>query len=216
MEAKESRIRVYLVDDQSMIRAGFRSLLARDARFEVAGESGDPRRAIDAIGLLRPDVVLLDISMPGMNGIEAASRLHELLPETRTVIVTVHAEATYAAAAFRAGASGYVLKRAASGELINAIHAVMRGERYVAAELPAGVATGEVARERLTQRQRDVLQLVARGRSGKEIGAALRISTKTVEFHKARIMDQLGLRTTAELTRYAMAHGLVDDLPGGG
>ena len=159
--------------------------------------------------------ILLDISMPLLNGVEAARRLRAAAPDAKVIFVTMHADATYVAGAFRAGASGYVLKRCASLELLKAINQVLSGRAYVTpligkdlGELPgwprgAGEASGE-----LTVRQREVVQLVAEGHPVKEIAAILNITGKTVAFHKANVMRRLGIRSTAELTKYALEHGI--------
>jgi DNA-binding NarL/FixJ family response regulator len=206
------RPRVILAADHVLLREGVTKLLERE--FDVVAMVGDGQSLIEAARGHRPDVILLDISTPGLNGVEAARRLRALVPESRLVVVTVHDAAAFAAEAFRAGASAYVLKRSTAADLVEAIHAVLRGRRFVTRDLPPTVLldAGEAGNlpGELTGRQREVLRLVAKGHSGKEIANALGISIKTVEFHKARIMDQLGMRTTAELTRYAMARGLLD------
>jgi DNA-binding NarL/FixJ family response regulator len=169
---------------------------------------------------LRPDVVVLDIGMPEMNGIEAAQRVNKLLPDCKIVFVTQQLDPAYVYAAFKAGARAYVAKQSASNELVEAIHRALRNHYYVsslvgpkAAEFAAhdpGRNPSELFGGTLTQRQREVLQLVAEGKSTKEISTALHISNKTVEFHRNSLMDELGVRTTAELTRYALSHGIVN------
>jgi DNA-binding NarL/FixJ family response regulator len=208
------RPRVLLADDHALVIEGLRHLL--EGEVDLVGTVEDGRALLAAATQLKPDVILLDISMPGLNGIDAARQLTQLVPESKLVFVTMHGDPTYVGEAFRAGAVGYLVKRCAARELVQAIRTVLAGRPYitplVAADAPAmgtdpARAPGE--RGRLTPRQREVLQLVAEGHSAKEIAAALTVSVKTVEFHKARIMEHLSLRTTAELTRYAVAHGLV-------
>ena len=166
---------------------------------------------------LRPDIVTLDISMPHLNGIDAARKLHKELPDTKIIFVTMHADQAYVAEAFKAGATGYLLKRSAASELLQAIQSVMNGHTYVtpliAKSLVQSMVTGRTPAvktgHKLTPRQREVLQLVAEGNTVKEIATALDISPKTVEFHKTQLLEQLDIHTTAELTRYALAHGLI-------
>jgi DNA-binding NarL/FixJ family response regulator len=206
------RPRILIADDHVLVVEGLRKLL--EDRFDVVGTVDNGRALLAAAERLKPDLILVDVSMPLLNGIDACARLRTLAPASRVVVLTMHADVSYAAEAFRAGAAGYVLKASATSELVQAIEAVLRGERYVARALPAGIVAprsvaGATRPGRLTARQREVLQLVAEGRSAKQIAALLRISVKTVEFHKARLMEQLDLRSTAELTRYAVQHGIV-------
>jgi DNA-binding NarL/FixJ family response regulator len=194
-----TRPRVLLADDHALMVDGLRKMLERD--FELVGAVHDGRALLAAARALRPDVILVDISMPRLNGIDAVRQLRVLVPESRLVIVTMHADPTYVAEAFKAGASAYLVKRSAVGELVEGIRAVLRGQRYVTRALPprSGDARADRSAARaaglLTPRQREVLQLVAEGRLTKEIAAWLRISVKTVEFHKARIMGRLDLHT---------------------
>ena len=207
------RPRVLLADDHTLVLEGLRKILEPDC--EVVGAVEDGRSLLAAAKQLQPDIILLDISMPLLNGVEAARRLRAAAPDAKVIFVTMHADATYVAGAFRAGASGYVLKRCASLELLKAINQVLNGREYVTPlirkdlqDLPgwprgAGEASGE-----LTVRQREVVQLVAEGHPVKEIAAILNISGKTVAFHKANVMRRLGIRSTAELTKYALEHGI--------
>ena len=213
-----TRPRVLLADDHTLMLEGLRKLL--EPQCEVVGTVEDGRALVDAAERLRPDVILLDISMPLLNGLEAARRIRTLAPECKLLFLTMHTDPTYAREAFRAGASGYLLKRSAATELTNAIAVVLRGRRYVtplfsedvSQPLGSGAVKLTPLSGKLTPRQREVLQLVAEGYTRKEIGSLLKISVKTVEFHKGRIMDRLGLRTASELTKYAVAHG-VTELP---
>ena len=210
-----SRPRVLLADDHTLVLDGFRKLL--EDRCEVVGAAEDGRTLLRMAQELQPDIVTLDISMPQLNGVDAARKLKKLLPLTKLIFVTMHADPAYVNEAFKAGASGYLLKRSAGSELLQAIQSVMDGQCYVTPLVAKGlvnsVITGDnptVSKdEPLTVRQREVLQLVAEGMTVKEIASALNISPKTVEFHKSHIMTQLDLHTTAELTKYALVHGLI-------
>lgn len=210
------RPRLLLADDHTLMMEGLKKLLESD--FELVGAVENGRALVVAAQQLRPDVILLDISMPLLNGIEAAHQLNKTLPNAKLVFVTMHADPAYVEEGFRAGASGYVLKRSAASELIRAIWHVLKGRRYVtpllakeAPEGPSVSASGPPQFGRgLTSRQRELLQLIAEGRSAKEIATILNVSPKTVEFHKSNVMRKLGLRTTAELTRYAIRHGIVE------
>ena len=213
------RPRILLADDHTLVLEGLKRIL--DPEFELAGTVEDGLALLDAAQNLEPDVILLDISMPLLNGIEAARRLRKSLPRTKLVFLTMHADRTYVAEAFRAGASAYLLKRSAVSELVFAIHEVLKGRYYIAPliakDLVDFFVESRASRRReprpvsgdLTSRQRQILQLVAEGHSNKQIAGILKISIKTVEFHKSEIMKKLGLHTTAELTRYALAHGIV-------
>jgi DNA-binding NarL/FixJ family response regulator len=206
--------RVLLADDHTLVLEGFRRIV--EQRCEVVGAVEDGRALLEAATRLRPDLILLDISMPLLNGIDAARQLKKTLPDVKLVFVTMHADPAYVTEAFKAGASAYLLKRSAARELDQAIDSVLKGQYFVTALLTRELVTSLsedhatlfATRQDLTPRQREVLQLVAEGRTIKEIGALLNISPKTVEFHKAQIMFHLDLHTTAELTKYALAHGL--------
>ncbi len=210
------RPRVLMADDHSMILAGLRKLVEEEC--EVVGAVEDGRALVAAAQKLRPDLILLDISMPLLNGLEAARQLVKLVPESKIIFLTMHANSTYATESFQAGASGYLLKRSAASELSLAIRSVLQGQHYLTPSLTKDVlesvlkpSTGEVSKvacATLTGRQREVLQLVAEGCGTKEIATILNVSVKTVEFHKTRIMQQLDLHTTADLTKYAITHGL--------
>ncbi len=211
------RARILLADDHSLVAAGLCKLL--ESEFELVGTVGDGRALVAAAKKERPDVVLLDISMPLLNGVEAARQLQAALPASKLIFVTVHSDSPYVVEAFRAGASGYLLKRSAASELVTAIREVLAGNLYVTPLIGKGALEGilKVAEKRrplLSARQREVLQLVAEGHSAKEIAQILRISPKTVEFHKSWIMKKLDLHSTAELTRYALEHGIANSLSG--
>lgn len=213
-----SRIRVLIADDHALMLDGLRRLL--ESEYEVVGSASNGRDLVAAAEELQPDLILLDISMPIMNGLEAAKLLKQNECKARLVFLTMHRDPEYVKEALRIGALGYVLKHAAGMELAGALRDVMRGQLYLSPQLskatladllgPRGERSGRPSSE-LTTRQREVLRLVAEGHSGKVIAGLLGISQKTVEFHKASLMRQLGLHSTAELTRYAVTHRIVDD-----
>lgn len=207
--------RILIADDHTLMLEGLTRLLANE--FEVVGTAADGRTLLAEAERLNPDVVLLDVGMPEMNGIEAARRLAKSHPHIKIIFITQQLDPAYLHAAFSAGAMGYVAKQSAAVELVRAIRMALKG-RYYVTPLAAGdkfkrPAPGNnpapMFGAELTPRQREVLQLVAEGKSTKEISAALKISTKTVEFHRNSLMDELGVRTTAELTRYALSRGIV-------
>ncbi len=207
--------RVLLADDHRIVLEGLRGLLA--AEFELAGTATDGRQLIDLARECKPDVVVADISMPLLNGIDAVRQILEEQPGVKVVMLTMHPDQTYATRAFDAGASAYVLKHSASDELVTAIREVLRGGTYVSPALRNDALEEHLDQTRrhgkptleLTARQREVLQLLAEGKSAKEIGGVLGISSRTVESHKYKMMDDLGLKTTAQLLQYAVKHGLV-------
>ncbi len=213
------RIRVLLADDHTLVLEGLKRLLAAD--FDLVGMVENGRELLEVAPELKPDVVLLDISMPLLNGVDAARQLKKTEPEIKIIFLTMHAEKTYVTEAFNAGASGYLLKSSAASELVSAIQEVARGRVYLTPLIEAeglrlfidrsarsSLRVRPRAAGGLTARQREVLQLIAEGRTNKEIAGIMKISIKTVEFHKAEIRRNLGLGTTAELTRYALQHGI--------
>ena len=201
------RPRLLLADDHSLVIAGFRKLL--EPEFEVVATVDDGRALVSRAVELEPDVVLLDISMPLLNGIEAARQIRKLRPNIKLIFVTMHSDPNYAAEALRVGACGYVLKSSAASELSAALRAALEGGTYVTPLIATGGSPFSEQSSVLTPRQREVLQLVAEGKSAKEIASILNISLKTVEFHKAAIMNKLRLRSVAELTRYAIEHKII-------
>ena len=212
-----ARPRILLGDDHDLIIEGLRSLLIKE--FDVVGVASNGRELVAETERLKPDAVLIDVSMPVLNGMEAARQIKIACPGVKLLFVTQKADREYVQAAFRIGASGYILKQSAAGELIPALREVLLGHYYIAPSLRKGISEGLAHTQRnptelfggaLTTRQREVLQLVAEGKANKEIAGVLNVSIKTVDYHKARIMDELGLRTTAELTRYAIEHGMSD------
>lgn len=212
-----SRKRLLIADDHVLMLEGLARLLSQD--YEIAGTVANGRTLLSEAERIKPDAIVLDIGMPEMNGIEAARRLNKQVPESKIVFVTQQLDPAYVHAAFAAGAMGYVAKQSAATELVHAIRLALN-DRYYVTPLAGKEAAQSVTQDpvrnpaemfggRLTPRQREVLQLVAEGKSTKQIAALLNISTKTVEFHRNSLMDELGVRTTAELTRYALSRGIV-------
>lgn len=208
------RPRVLLADDHRLVAEGVKSLLAAD--FELVGVVEDGRALVAAARTLQPDVIVADISMPHLNGLDALAHLRQDNPRVRVVFLTMHQDVVYARRALEAGALGYVLKHSAPAELIAAIRAALEGKTYLTPALAGEVVQAlktDPANARdpvaaLTPRQREILHLLAEGRSAKEIGAALAISARTVEFHKYQMMEVLGLNTSAELVHFALKHGI--------
>lgn len=216
-KATEPMIRVLLADDHTLVRAGIHALLIGMPEVEVVGEAADGGEALKMALSLQPDVVLMDIAMKGMNGLEAAARLRQDLPSARVVILSMHATADYLQRALRAGVAGYMLKDAATLELRLALAAVMRGETYLSPAVSAPIVEGFLQHDRsagevdLTPRQREILCRIAAGQSTKEIAFQLGLSGKTVDTHRAQLMERLGIRDVAGLVRYALRAGLIDD-----
>jgi DNA-binding NarL/FixJ family response regulator len=207
--------RLVLADDHELILDGLRKILEED--FEIVATVTDGRAAVAAFEQFLPDLLLLDIGLPLLNGIEAARQVKRVFPGARILFITMQKDRIYIEEAFRAGGAGYMLKQAASRELLDAIRMVLQGQAYVSPQLAldAKALTADSANipahffgGRLTPRQKEVLQLLAEGKTMKEIGSILRISVRTVEFHKNGIIQELGVRTTAELTKYALEHGI--------
>ncbi|MGO8937803.1 MAG: response regulator [Mycobacterium sp.] len=195
---------------------GLRRILDRP-EFEIVGAVSDGRALVQAAADLEPDLIITDVAMPSLNGIEAASQISQQNQKSKIIFLTMHPEVVYARQALAAGGCGYVLKSSAGEELVTAIHDVLDGRVYVAKSIAQAVQQALEARpmssrsiDGLTVRQREVLQLLAEGRQAKEIAVTLKLSPKTVEFHKYRIMETLGVRTVAELARYAVKHGIVE------
>jgi len=210
-------VRVLLADDHALVRAGVRALLQNLDGVTVVAETGNGAEVLEFARAHRPDVVLLDISMPGLGGLEVSAQLRDALPEVRVVMLSMHANEEYVLQALRAGAAGYMLKDSATAELELALKAVMQGETYLSPPISKQVVEGYVQRvgaeqtasDNLTPRQRQVLQLIAEGHSTKEIAHRLNLSVKTVETHRAQLMERLQIREIAGLVKYAIRHGLV-------
>ncbi|HEX6885684.1 MAG TPA: response regulator transcription factor [Planctomycetota bacterium] len=215
-----SRIRVYLVDDQSIIRAALRSFLGARPDMEVIGDSGDPRAALTAIKSVRPDVVVLDITMPGLSGLDLLPQIRKDLPRTKVVMLTHHEGENFVQQALEGGAEGYLSKDSDPAELALAILAVQRGDPYVSPRVAAGLVRGvrggapaPAGRSRLadlTPREREVFQLLALGKSNKEVASALDISLGTAKKHRENLQRKLGCSSAAELARLAIREGLLE------
>ncbi len=212
------KARLVLADDHTIVTAGLKALLER--QLEVAATVADGRAAVAAVKELKPDVVILDISMPLLNGIDAARLIRKSQPGVKIVFLTMHTDVTYVREAFAAGASAYVVKHSAALDLLTAIREALDGRMYVSSVVAKDVVQAMLDNSHpekqkpshdLSPRQREILQLVAEGRSAKEIAKILNLSPRTVEFHKHRLMQQLDLHTTAQLTQYAIRHGIISD-----
>lgn len=210
-----SRPRILIADDHRILAEGLRGLL--EPEFEVVAVVADGRELLSAAKEHRPDVIVADVTMPSLNGIDAAAQLRDCGVKAKVVFLTMHRDVAYARRAMDAGAAGFVLKHSVASELVTAVREALRGQTYVtpmiAGELLQSYREGDSPSHApghwLTPRQREVLQLIAEGRSAKEVAAVLKISIRTAEAHKARILEALGLRTTAELVQYAIRHGII-------
>lgn len=211
--------RIFIADDHVLVLEALCAILERE--YEIAGTAKNGREAVERAVVLKPDIIVLDVSMPELNGIEAMRQIHRSGCSAKTIFVTQQLEPAYIRAAFDAGAMGYVAKQSASSELLLAAKMALSGRYYVTPLATPKAGFDRSARSSrtnpaemfgagLTTRQREVLQLVAEGKTTKEVAQRLNISPKTVEFHRNAIMDQLGMRTTAELTRYALSHGMIE------
>jgi DNA-binding NarL/FixJ family response regulator len=216
-----SKIRVLLVDDHTILRAGLKMMLNAQPDIEVVGEASDGRRAIAEAQRLQPGVILMDITMPEYNGIEATRQVKRLLPDVRVLVLTMHENEEYLFQVLRAGASGYMLKEVADTELISAIRLVNRGSFYLSSSAQSMMVGDYLQRVRsgeehdsyseLTEREREILKLVAEGYTNNQIAERLFISPKTVDTHRTHVMDKLNLHSRAELVKYAMRRGLIED-----
>jgi len=214
--ARAEELRLVLADDHRLFLAGLRQLLGKQPGIRIVAEVNTGLEAVAAAAEHRPDILLLDISMPELNGIEAARRIHDEVPDTQVIILSMHADRRYVTEALRAGARGYLLKNCAPEEVVRAIRTVARGrfhlaegiEQVVAEFVQATGTSGGSPFGILSSREREVLQLLAEGKSTKQIGDLLNVSVKTVETHRQHIMDKLDLHSIAELTRYAIREGL--------
>ncbi len=218
MNSTAKPIRVILADDHTLVRAGIRALLEKLPRVEVVGEAGDGREVLTLVKLHRPDVVLMDISMPGLNGLEAAARMARDFADVRVIILSMHHNEEYVWKALKAGAAGYLLKKAATAELATALQRVALGETYLSQEisdrLPKnfaldGIADRKSPLDQLTGRQREILQLIAEGQNTKGIAEVLKVSPKTVEYHRMKLMNSLNVHDAPGLVRFALRVGLI-------
>jgi two-component system response regulator NreC len=209
-------IRVLVVDDHAVVRSGLRRVLDAEEDIETVGEAANAERAVFEALEHKPDVVLMDVVMPGKSGIEGMPALLQALPETKVLILSMQDDPHYVREAFEAGASGYVLKEAADTDVVEAVRAVASGARYVHPALGAKLVAAETEERKraesdpLSEREREVLRLLALGHTNQEIAALLYISVRTAETHRAHIMQKLSLSSRAELVRYALDHGLID------
>jgi len=210
-------IKVLLVDDHAIIREGLRSLLEKQPEMEVIADTDDGRKAVELVRELLPDIVIMDISMPGLNGIEATRQITAEFPDVKVIALSIHSKRRFVADMLSAGATGYILKECLFDELVQAIKAVAAGGRYLSPRITDVVVSDYVKRlsattespfEALKTREREVLQLVAEGKSTKQIALELHVSTKTIEANRRQIMEKLNIHSVAELTKYAVREGL--------
>ena len=211
----KDKIRVLLADDHAVVRHGFKMILAAQPDMEIVGEAGNGREAVELAGRLQPDVVVMDVAMPELNGIEATRRLGGLSPRTRVLALSMHKDSVYVREILRAGARGYLLKDSIAADLLAAVRAVARGEGYISPAVSDAVlndyrrhVTNPI--DLLSSREREVLQMIAEGKTNKEIASVLNLSVYTVDAHRGRIMEKLNLHSVNELVRFAVRNGLVD------
>ncbi len=209
------RIRILLADDHAVVRQGFKMILGAQSDMEIIGEAGNGRDAVELAENLRPDVIVMDVAMPELNGIEATRRLATSLPHTRVVALSMHKDSVYVREILRAGARGYLLKDSGAADLVSAVRAVASGEGYISPAVSSSVlddyrrhVTNPV--DLLTSREREVLQMLAEGKTNKEIAGILNLSVYTVDAHRGRIMEKLNLHSINELVRFAVRNGLID------
>lgn len=208
-------VRVVLADDHAVVRQGFALILSAQPDIEIVGEASNGREAVDIASGLQPDVIVMDVAMPELNGIEATRRITETTPRTRVLALSMHKDAVYVREILRAGARGYLLKDAADTDLLAAVRAVAAGEGYLSPAVSEAVLSDYRRHvtdpiDLLTSREREVLQLIAEGKTNKEIAGSLNLSVYTVDAHRGRIMEKLNLHTSTDLVRFAMRKGLVD------
>lgn len=208
-------IRILLADDHVLVRQGFKMILSAQSDMQIVGEAANGRETVEAAEKLQPDVVLMDVTMPELNGIEATRRLQTVSPRTRVLALSMHKDAVYVREILRAGARGYLLKDSADADLIAAVRSVAKGEAYLSPAVSDAVLTDYRRHvtdplDLLTSREREVLQMIAEGKTNKEIATSLNLSVYTVEAHRGRIMEKLNLHSTGELVRFALRSGLID------
>ncbi|TAK33016.1 MAG: response regulator transcription factor [Chloroflexota bacterium] len=215
-----SGIRVMLADDHTILRQGIRAILEAHADIQVIGEASDGRETVTKALALKPDVILMDIAMPSMTGLEATRQIKQQSPQTKILILTMHENEEYILQILQSGGSGYVLKRAAASELVHAIRAVYQGDFFLHPAITKALVSDYLKRvqsgqevtsyDRLTDREREILKLIAEGNTNKEIAELLSLSIKTVEAHRVHIMEKLGLHSRVDLVKYAIRTGLID------
>jgi len=213
MQTKKTHI--LLADDHAVVRKGFRMILDAQEDLEVVGEASNGREAVELATSLQPEVVVMDVTMPELNGIEATRRIAESAPRSRVLALSMHKDAVYVREILRAGAKGYLLKDSCEGDLLQAVRVVARGEAFLSPAISDAVLTDYRKHvtnplDLLTTREREVLQLIAEGRTNKEIASSLNLSVYTVEAHRGRIMEKLNLHSTGELVRFALRNGIID------
>ncbi|HUI82558.1 MAG TPA: response regulator transcription factor [Bryobacteraceae bacterium] len=208
-------IRIILADDHAVVRQGFKMILGAQPDMEIVGEAGNGREAVELVEKLKPDVVVMDVAMPELNGIEATRRVAASVPHTRVIALSMHKDSVYVREVLRAGARGYLLKDSDAGDLVSAVRAVAKGDGYLSPSVSNAVlddyrkhVTDPI--DLLTSREREVLQMLAEGKTNKEIATVLNLSVYTVDAHRGRIMEKLNLHSINELVRFAVRHGLVD------
>lgn len=209
------KIRILLADDHAMVRKGFRLILESHPDFEIIGEAGNGKEALEQAEALRPDLVVMDVAMPELNGIEVTRRLAQSLPHTRVLALSMHKDSVYVREILRAGARGYLLKDSIDSDLLAAVRAVAAGQGYLSPAVSDAVLNDYRRHvtdplDLLTAREREVLQRIAEGQTNKDIAAALNLSVYTVDAHRGRIMEKLNLHSTGELVRFAVRKGLID------
>ena len=209
------RIRILLADDHAVVRQGFKMILGAQSDMEIVGEAGNGREAVDLANQLKPDVVVMDVAMPELNGIEATRRIADAEPHARVIALSMHKDSVYVREVLRAGARGYLLKDSGAGDLVTAVRAVARGEGYLSPAVSDAVlddyrkhVTNPI--DRLSSREREVLQMLAEGKTNKEIAGVLNLSVYTVDAHRGRIMEKLNLHSINDLVRFAVRNGLID------
>jgi two-component system response regulator NreC len=209
------KTRILLADDHAVVRNGFRMILSAQEDLEVVGEAANGREAVVMAASLQPDVIVMDVTMPELNGIEAARRVCENSPRTRVLALSMHKDAVYVREILRAGAKGYLLKDSSENDLLGAVRAIARGEGYLSPAIADAVLNDyrkHVSNpiDLLTSREREVLQWIAEGKTNKEIAVGLNLSVYTVEAHRGRVMEKLNLHSTGELVRFAVRNGMID------
>ncbi len=208
-------IKILLADDHALVRQGLRFILEAQDDMEIVGQAGNGNEAVEMAEKLKPDVVIMDVAMPGLNGVEATRRLSGSLPRTRVLALSMHKDSVYVREILRAGARGYLLKDSGDADLVAAVRAVAKGEGYISPAVSDAVLSDYRKHvtdplDLLTTREREVLQLIAEGKTNKEIATDLNLSVYTVEAHRGRIMEKLNLHSTGELVRFALRNGLID------
>jgi two-component system, NarL family, response regulator NreC len=213
-------VTIIVVDDHPIVRQGLRHLLEAEPEFRVVGEAEDGIEALQLIERLKPNILILDMMMPSLNGLEVLRRIKHISPATRTIVLSMQSADAYVLESLKNGAAGYVLKETGPGELVNAVHQVVQGNQYLSAKLSAKLQSGQSiedtpsdAYETLTAREREILQMTVEGRTSQEIGERLVISPRTIEVHRSNFMNKLGIRNQSELIRFAIKRGIlqIDD-----